>query len=127
MTTSPPPPPSVDELRPLGCFGGLTDASLELLTELASVQLEGPGTELFREGEAGREMFVLLAGELEVLRRSRHGTPARVALLGPGDWFGEMSLIDVQPRSATVRTLAPSRVLVVSSAALESRFSALLP
>jgi CRP/FNR family transcriptional regulator, cyclic AMP receptor protein len=58
---------------------------------------------------------VLLEGEVEVVKKSRLAREHRVALLGPGDCFGEMSLIDVQPRSATVRAVAPSRVLQVNS------------
>ena len=46
-------------------------------------------------------------GDLEVI----HGVDARVAVLGPGDWFGEMGVVDIQPRSATVRALAPSRLV----------------
>ena len=46
---------------------------------------------------------------MEVLKKSKRSTESRVALLGPGDWFGEMSIVDIQPRSATVRarTRAP--------------------
>ncbi|HTA89242.1 MAG TPA: cyclic nucleotide-binding domain-containing protein, partial [Polyangiaceae bacterium] len=49
-------------------------------------------------------------------------TEARVALLGPGDWFGEMSIVDIQPRSATVRALAPSRLLRISAADLDALY-----
>ena len=54
-------------------------------------------------------MYVLLDGEMEVSKRSRRGRDTRVAILGPNDLFGEMSMIDMQSRSATVRALAPSR------------------
>ncbi len=43
-------------------------------------------------------------------------------MLGPGDWFGEMSIVDIQPRSATVRTLAPSRLLRISAADLDALY-----
>src|SRR5262249_57729743 len=74
------------------------------------VELE-PGAVVFREGEPGREMYVLLEGELEVLTHSKRKVETRVAVLGPGDWFGEMSILDVQPRSATVRVISPARLL----------------
>ena len=73
----------------------------------------------FREGDPGREMFVLLSGELEVLKKSRRGRDTRVAILGPSDCFGEMSVIDLQPRSATLRALAPTRLLRVSAEDLD--------
>ena len=67
-------------------------------------------------------MYVVVAGEMEVQKRSQGGVDARVAVLGPGDWFGEMSILDVQPRSATVRTLAPSRLLRISAADLDALY-----
>jgi CRP-like cAMP-binding protein len=67
-------------------------------------------------------MFVVVSGEVEVLKRSKRNIEARVAVLGPGDWFGEMSIVDIQPRSATVRALAPSRLLRVSSADLDALY-----
>ena len=50
-------------------------------------------------------MFVVCQGELEIAKRGSHGAPVRLAVLHPGDCVGEMSLIDIQPRSATVRAL----------------------
>ena len=49
-----------------------------------------------------------VSGEMEIMKRSKRGIDARVALLGPGDWFGEMSIVDVQPRSATVSWRRPT-------------------
>src|SRR5688572_29661837 len=88
-TTS--PRVDLDEVRDIGLFGGLTDEVLAaLVAELRVLELE-PGDVVFRENERGREMFVLLAGEMEVVKQSRRDVPSRVAILGPGDWFGEMS------------------------------------
>ena len=47
---------------------------------------------------------------------------ARVAVLGPSDWFGEMSIVDIQPRSATVRALAPGRLVRVTPADLDTLY-----
>jgi CRP/FNR family transcriptional regulator, cyclic AMP receptor protein len=117
-----PPGVSFDELRNIGLFGALTDEVLQHLATSLEVMSPTPGTFLFREGEPAREMFVVLAGEVEVLKRSRRQTETRVALLGPGDWFGEMSIVDVQPRSASVRALAPSRLLRISAADLDALY-----
>jgi CRP-like cAMP-binding protein len=59
---------------------------------------------------------------MEVTKRSRGGMEARVAVLGPGDWFGEMSIVDIQPRSATVRALAPARLIRLSAADLDALY-----
>jgi CRP-like cAMP-binding protein len=60
-------------------------------------------------------MFVILNGEVEVLYKGDGDHDVRLALLGPGDWIGEMALLDVQPRSASVRALAPTTLLRVST------------
>jgi CRP/FNR family transcriptional regulator, cyclic AMP receptor protein len=119
MTTLLPGQLSVNDLRTIGLFGALSDEILRQFTTALTVQVIDTGTTLFREGDDGREMFVVLQGELEVLKRSHRGTEARVALLGPGDWVGDMSIVDIQPRSATVRALAPTRLLRVTAADLD--------
>ncbi len=120
MTTLLPGQLTPDELRSIALFGALSDEVLKHFAATLRVQIIDIGSTLFREGDDGREMFVVLQGELEVLKRSHRGTEARVALLGPGDWVGDMSIVDVQPRSATVRALAPSRLLRVAASDLDT-------
>lgn len=110
------------ELRNIGLFGALSDDVLGYLATLLTVETPPAGATLFREGEDANAMFVVINGEVEVLKKSKRGVEARVAVLGPGDWFGEMSIVDIQPRSATVRALAPSRLLRVSSADLDALY-----
>src|SRR3982750_1016692 len=110
------------ELRNIGLFGALSDDVLESLSTLLSVETPPAGATLFREGEDANAMFVVINGEVEVLKKSKRAVEARVAVLGPGDWFGEMSIVDIQPRSATVRALAPSRLLKVTSADLDALY-----
>src|SRR5579862_651146 len=68
------------------------------------------GSVLTRQGQAGGLAFVIASGKAEVLRGGR-----RMARLGPGDVVGEMSLIDGQPRSATVKAVTDMEVLEISS------------
>jgi CRP-like cAMP-binding protein len=103
-------------------FAALSDDALTHLTSALSLLSPPPGEVVFREGTEAREMYVVISGEMEVVKRSRHGIDARVALLGPGDWFGEMSILDVQPRSATVRALAPTRMLRITSSDLDALY-----
>jgi len=70
------------------------------------------GEEIIREGETGNCMYVVQDGQVEVLRRTTVG-PVRLTVLGKGDLFGEMALIDQEVRSATVRALGQARVLTV--------------
>jgi CRP/FNR family transcriptional regulator, cyclic AMP receptor protein len=113
---------SVERLREIGLFGGLSDEVLQgFSTGLEQLVLE-PGAVVFREGEMGRELFVVLDGEIEVLKHSRKQHETRVAILGPGDWFGEMSILDVLPRSATVRAIAPTHLLRVTAQELDALY-----
>jgi CRP-like cAMP-binding protein len=114
--------PPVGYLKDIGLFGGLDDSTLtEFVQRLPTVALE-PGQVVFREGEAGRELFIVIAGEMEVLKLSKSERESRVAMLGPGDWFGEMSILDVMPRSATVRALAPARLMRLSANDLDALY-----
>ncbi len=115
-------PPSAESLREIGLFGALSEEVLEYLAASLPVQVVEAGETIFREGDAAREMFVVLGGEAEVVKRGKRGNDTRVALLGPGDWFGEMSILDVQPRSASVVAVAPTRLLRVTSEALDALY-----
>ena len=107
------------QLREIGLFGGLSDEALAELARDFRAQVHDAGAEVMREGEQARVMFVTVTGELEVVRRSKGGVEGRVALLGPGSWFGEMSILDVQPRSATVRAVAPSLLIRLTAEDLD--------
>ncbi len=115
-------PPNIEDLRHVGLFGAISDEILEFLASKLVMLMPKSGDVIFREGDAARDMFVVMSGEMEVQKRSQTGLDARVALLGPGDWFGEMSILDVQPRSASVRVLAPSRLLRISAADLDALY-----
>jgi large subunit ribosomal protein L5 len=95
-------------LRNFGLFGAMSETVLEHLAEHLTILEAEPGTYIFREGDDANSMYVVLQGDMEVLKRSKFGPEARVAVLGPGDWFGEMGVIDVQPRSASVLTVSPN-------------------
>ncbi len=117
-----PQPVTVAQLRDVGLFGALSDEFLAHVVETLTVLNVLPGDVIFREGESGREMYVVLEGEMEVLKRSRRGRETRVALLGATDVFGEMSIIDMQARSATVRSVAPSRLLRISTEEMDGLY-----
>lgn len=110
------------KLRDIGLFGGLGEDVLKGLADSLELMELEPGALAFREGESGREMFVVLDGEMEVLKHSKRNFEARVAILGPNDWFGEMSILDVMPRSATVRSIAPSRLLRLTAHDLDQLY-----
>ena len=78
------------------------------------------GAEIFRQGDPGDTMYVIQYGAVEVIQKNA-GKENVLALLEKGDFFGEMALIDNQPRSASIRTLCRSRLLELSRSSLLSR------
>jgi CRP/FNR family cyclic AMP-dependent transcriptional regulator len=106
------PTVTVEMLQEHRLFEGIGSETLALLLQAIKPEVAQTGEWIIREGDASDFMFVVLNGELEVV--SHGGGPSadvRVALLGPGDWVGEMALLEVQPRSASVRALAPTVLL----------------
>jgi CRP-like cAMP-binding protein len=83
-------------------FGGLADASLDLLISMLVERRFDVGATIVSEGEPGRSMYIVRAGELAVSKLGTSGRVIRMAGLGSGDFFGEMTLIEMQNRSATV-------------------------
>jgi len=95
-----------------------SNCSRKELAEIASIADEidfGAGKELIREGERGREFFVLLDGSAQV---TKDGTELNT--LGSGDFFGEIALVSKMPRSATVTTTSDVRALVVTDRAFRA-------
>jgi CRP-like cAMP-binding protein len=127
MQTRPTPVPPSDrvgiaELREVGLFGGLNDEALQHLATSLKILKRGADELIFREGDQAREFYVLLRGEVEVFKALKGGAEARLATLSAGHWFGEMSVLDVQPRSASVRALSACRLLVVTARDLDALY-----
>lgn len=100
----------VDLLRKVPLFAGLSQRQLEQVARLVDEYEAPSGKRLATAGEIGRELFIIVSGQARVsLPRGR------TSLLGPGEFFGEMSLVDGGPRSASVEAVTPMRLLVVGS------------
>jgi CRP-like cAMP-binding protein len=103
----------VDFLAPL------PDEARHQLAELAETQLYAPGETIILQGALGDELFVVQEGEVSVVIGGDRGAEREVAVLGPGKFFGEMSLMTGEPRRATVRARTECEVLVVSKPAFQ--------
>jgi CRP-like cAMP-binding protein len=96
----------VNHLRTVPLFAGCTGTELKILARhLQEVEVPTGGV-LCREGDDGDAFFVVLRGNAIVSRRNA-GRSKPVATLGPGSWFGELSLLDPAPRSASVTAETP--------------------
>jgi CRP/FNR family transcriptional regulator, cyclic AMP receptor protein len=105
-------------------FGGLPDASLDLLIPMLVERRLDAGATVVAEGEQGRSMYVVHAGALVVSKRAESGHAIRMADLGPGDFFGEMTLIEMQSRSATVAAQSEAVLYELTAKSLYSYYKA---
>lgn len=81
------------------------------------VERYADGEVIIREGETGREMYIIRRGRVEV-SRSLGGRTVVLATLDRGSFFGEMSLLEPEPRNATVRAVGDTELLVIEPGAL---------
>lgn len=98
-------------LADLDLFSACSPRDLQRVGSLVTGLEVGPGELLISEGTVGLEFLVITAGQAEVTVDGR-----RVAILGPGDFTGEMALLNHGPRSASVRSLTPLTFYVCNSA-----------
>jgi signal transduction histidine kinase len=113
---------TLDELRRVSLFADLSKEDLERLYQMAETVSIPAGELVFEEGSLGDALYVVLDGELEVSKR-QSGQEAVLAVRRVGEFIGEMSLIEQAPRSASVRTLRESRLLMINQAAFETLLS----
>jgi CRP-like cAMP-binding protein len=98
----------VDLIARVPLFAGLSKSELGQVASIAD-EIDLPADKvLIREGERGREFFVLLEGEAEVTRKGK-----KLATRRAGEFFGEIALVSNLPRVATVKTREPVRALVL--------------
>jgi CRP/FNR family cyclic AMP-dependent transcriptional regulator len=94
-----------DLLAQTPLFAELTQEELQRIAEAARLRVYQPGEVIVREGEQTAGCFIVLTGQVEVVKDADTARPAVLARMGPGEIFGEMAMIDDHPRSATVRAL----------------------
>ena len=103
----------IELIKNIPLFARLSRKELAEVAALAD-EIDFPGDkEIIREGERGREFFVLLDGGADVIRSGQ-----RIAHLAKGDFVGEIAVIARVPRTASVKTTEPTRALVVTDQAL---------
>jgi CRP-like cAMP-binding protein len=102
----------LDLLKRVPLFEQCSKKDLQNISQIADEIDLSAGRVLIREGERGREFFVIVEGEVEVRRKGR-----KVATLGPGSFVGEMALLSKMPRTATVTALTAIDVLVITDRA----------
>jgi CRP-like cAMP-binding protein len=105
-------------LREVRLFKDIADPELSALGETMEERVLRRGQVLLREGDAGEEMFVVRQGSLVISKAVTGRVEQVLARIGPGDFFGEMSLFDHAPRSATIQADSDARLLTLDREAL---------
>ena len=91
-------------------FGGLAQASLDAVVGMLVERSFPAGAAVFREGEDGRSMYVVHSGELVASQAGSSGHPVAMMRYSQGDFFGEMTLIEMQPRPFSVMVETDARL-----------------
>jgi CRP/FNR family cyclic AMP-dependent transcriptional regulator len=102
----------VELIKRAPLFWSCSKRELQQIAQIADEIDLRVGKEMTRQGERGREFFVLLEGDAEVVKDGRS-----INTLGAGDFFGEIALVSDRPRTATVTATSPVRALVITDRA----------
>lgn len=106
-------------LRNVALFQDISRREFGVLFQTLVGRTYRPSEILFKEGDIGRALFIIESGEVEVSRLSPQDHHVRLAILKAGDYFGEMSIIDEQPRTATAVALDQVRVYLLYKAEMD--------
>jgi len=106
----------------LPLFGGIKIENMEKIKHLLQIETYAQGENIIKEGETGNKLYIIIEGSVEILKKNplnKH-QEQKIATLAKGDNFGEMELIDIQARVATVKTMTKTTVCSLSNKDLYS-------
>ncbi|HKI97961.1 MAG TPA: cyclic nucleotide-binding domain-containing protein [bacterium] len=110
---------TLDKLRQVSLFHGFSDQELVRLLKICRTRQFPAGTYVFHEGDKGTSLFVLVAGQLQI-RTQENGEDRVLVEMSPGDCFGEMAIIDAEPRSADAVAATDCTVIEVNESVVNS-------
>lgn len=103
----------MDYLDRVDLFEGLTESQVNALVERSRMRIFAANTIVVSEGDDGNSLFVVQHGSLKVFLTDNVGREVTLSFLDPGDYFGELALLDEAPRSASVIAVTRSEVLQI--------------
>ena len=109
-----PPKVSTTLLRNVPLFAGLDEQQLSLLTRVIVRKEVGRNAKIIAAGDPTDSLYIVIYGRLKVLMSDEQGREVILSILGPGEFFGEMGLLDDSPRSASVVSLEACELLTIS-------------
>jgi len=104
-------PADTSKLAAIPLFSGVPREELATLLTLVAPIKVSPGSAVVREGEPGDSLFLIVQGRLRVWTRGTDGSEVPLAVLRPGDFFGEVALLTRRPRTATVTAITEAELL----------------
>ncbi|MFC1773305.1 Crp/Fnr family transcriptional regulator [Pseudomonadota bacterium] len=105
---------STDALRKIPLFAKLDDQDLEQLAEATVTRTFNKNSIVITEGDSSSSLYIILSGDVKVFVSDEDGKTNIVNRLGSGDYFGELSLIDDEPRSASVEAVSKCKISILS-------------
>jgi CRP/FNR family cyclic AMP-dependent transcriptional regulator len=105
---------STTVLRTVPLFAGFADEQLRTLSGVVTRRSVPRGAVVIVEGDPTDSLYIVISGRMRVLMSDADGKEVILAILGPGEFFGEMGLIDDNPRSATVVAVEPCELIVIT-------------
>lgn len=100
-------------LKKLELLGGLSDQEIQRVADVAVQQNYKTGNTIVRADEPGRAFYTVIEGEVRIFSISKDGREITFSVIYPGDFFGELSLLDEGPRSASAVAFGDTSVLVI--------------
>ena len=105
---------TTEQLSRVPFFDGLTPEAMALIANATREESHATGTRIFQYGDPGDKLFIILDGKVRISREVAGMGEEALAVLGPGEVFGEMALLDESPRSADARVHDRCRMLVIT-------------
>jgi CRP/FNR family cyclic AMP-dependent transcriptional regulator len=101
-------------LKAVPLFASFPEDQLRMLTTMVTRRSASRSTTIMAGGDATDSLYIVLSGRLKVMMSDSDGKEVILSILGPGEFFGEMGLIDDEPRSASVVTIEPCELLAIA-------------
>ena len=110
-------------LKKVNLFSGLNETEIESIAGYCVERSFNEGEMILRQGISGVGLYIIISGKVKIVKRTSTGENVDMAELGPGDFFGEMTVLDNAPRSASVVAVQNSKCFVLSAWDFKARMA----
>jgi len=105
----------IESLKHVPLFANMSEKNLKRIAKACKVRKFDDGDAIVRQGDDGVGLFIITKGRVKVVKKTADGRELEIATHGPGEFFGEFSVIDGAQRTASVIAIEPSECIVVVS------------